>query len=129
MVRQRNPEVFFASWSSSGPVKTQVDGSVYYSPIQLTLPSNCSADVHAAITYADNILLEGSLEDIALVKRAIYYTRVLNPKGNTSFPNYPGPDELNYWEIASIPPTSSKLLSSVSKASDINPRSLNSAIN
>jgi hypothetical protein len=103
IIRQRNPDVFFASWSSSGPLKTQVDGSVYYNPIQQALPSNCSADVHAAITYADNILLEGTPEEIAIIKRAIYYARSLSPKGNITFPNYPKePEDLNYWELASI---------------------------
>jgi Serine carboxypeptidase S28 len=103
IIRQRNPDVFFASWSSSGPLKTQVDGSVYYNSIQQALPSNCSADVHAAITYADNILIEGSPEDISLLKRAIFYARALNPKGKPSFLDHPDrPEDLNYWEIASI---------------------------
>ncbi|KAN0108655.1 Serine carboxypeptidase S28 domain containing protein [Hyaloscypha variabilis] len=93
IIRQRNPDAFFASWSSSGPVKTQVDGS----------PSNCSADIHAAITYADNVLLEGSPDGIDILKRAIYYSKILNPKANSSLPNYPEyPCDLNYWEIASI---------------------------
>jgi hypothetical protein len=36
-------------------------------------------------------------------KRAIFYAKALNPKGNASFPNYPNhPDDLNYWETASI---------------------------
>jgi len=84
-------------------VKTQVDGSVYFKPIEQALPLNCSADIHAAITYADNFLLEGSAEQITLVKRAIFYAKALNPKGNASFPNYPdSPDDLNYLEYASI---------------------------
>jgi hypothetical protein len=70
IIRQRNPDVFFASWSSSGPLKTQVDGSVYFNPIQQRLPTNCSSDIHAAVTYADKILLEGTPEEIALLKKS-----------------------------------------------------------
>jgi hypothetical protein len=42
------------------------DASAYYNQIQQNIPSNCSADAHAAITYADDILTDGSEEDAAL---------------------------------------------------------------
>lgn len=34
IIRQRNPDVFFASWASSASVETSVDGSVYYNNIR-----------------------------------------------------------------------------------------------
>jgi hypothetical protein len=34
MIRERNPETWFASWASSAPVEAQVDMSVYYNPMQ-----------------------------------------------------------------------------------------------
>ncbi len=76
MIRQRNPDVFFAGWSSSAPVQTQVDGSIYYNPIHQSMPHNCSIDVHAAVFYADEILLRGSKEEIALLKKALYLTNI-----------------------------------------------------
>ena len=34
MIRERNPDTWFASWASSAPVEAQVDMSVYYNPMQ-----------------------------------------------------------------------------------------------
>jgi hypothetical protein len=34
MVRERNPEIWFASWASSAPVEAQVDMSVYFNPME-----------------------------------------------------------------------------------------------
>jgi hypothetical protein len=34
MVRERNPETWFASWASSAPVEAQVDMSVYFNPME-----------------------------------------------------------------------------------------------
>jgi hypothetical protein len=34
MIRERNPETWFASWASSAPVEAQVDMSVYYNPME-----------------------------------------------------------------------------------------------
>ena len=102
MIRQRNPNIFFASWASSAPVQTVVDGSVYYNEVQQNMPANCSATVHTAITYADQILTSGTEAEVASVKEALFSTYVANPKQNTTFPGLNGPDDLTYWEIASI---------------------------
>jgi len=100
MIRVRNPDVTFASWSSSGPVETAVDASVYYNQIQQNIPRNCSADVHAAITYADDILIDGSEENAALIKRAIFLSNTLYPKGDQI---YAGTlEDMSYWDIANI---------------------------
>jgi hypothetical protein len=34
VVRERNPETWFASWASSAPVEAQVDMSVYFNPME-----------------------------------------------------------------------------------------------
>ncbi|KUJ16066.1 uncharacterized protein LY89DRAFT_587448 [Mollisia scopiformis] len=74
MLRSRNPEIFFASWPSSAPVQTQVENSEYYNTIVETISKNCSTDMHAAITYADEILFRGTEDEIALLKRALFLT-------------------------------------------------------
>jgi hypothetical protein len=100
MIRVRNPDVIFTSWSSSGPVETAVDASVYYNQIQQNIPSNCSADVHAAITYADDTLIDGSEENTALIKRAIFLSNTLNPKGDQIYAG--ALEDMSYWDIANI---------------------------
>ncbi|KAF7507600.1 hypothetical protein GJ744_010270 [Endocarpon pusillum] len=72
IMRVRNPEIFYATWASSAPVQAQIDMSVYANPMQQSMPSNCSADAHAAVAYADNIFLHGTPEEVSTLKRAIY---------------------------------------------------------
>ncbi|KAG0648292.1 putative extracellular serine carboxypeptidase [Hyphodiscus hymeniophilus] len=99
MIRVRNPDIFFASWASSAPVQAQLDNSVYFNPIQQSMPTNCSADVHAAITYADEVLVNGKEKDVELVRRAIWLANSANP-WNVSFA--PSPAELSLWNISQI---------------------------
>jgi hypothetical protein len=98
MIRVRNPDVFFASWSSSGPVETVVQNSVYFNQIWQHMPTNCTADVNAAITYADTILSHGSQEEIALLKKAAFLTNSVNPRN----PIHPSPSSMNEWDVASV---------------------------
>ncbi|MCJ1353750.1 MAG: hypothetical protein MMC33_003737 [Icmadophila ericetorum] len=102
IIRERNPDVFFASWSSSGPVQTQVDNSVYYNPIRQTMPRNCSADIQAAVSYADDVLTNGSPKEISLLKKAIWITRAANPKSNLTYPGIFEAENLSYWNMAQI---------------------------
>ncbi|TVY83653.1 putative extracellular serine carboxypeptidase [Lachnellula suecica] len=99
MIRQRNPDVFFASWASSAPVQAQVENPVYWNTILQTMPKNCSADVHAAITYADGILIHGNEEEIALFRRAVFLANSADPKQGLHFEN---PESMTRWNIASI---------------------------
>jgi hypothetical protein len=101
MIRQRNPDVFFASWASSAPVEAQVEMPVYYNPIQQVMPVNCSKDVHAGITYADDILMYGSDDQVSILKRAIFLTSEANPSSNLTNPDI-HPESLSYSVIASI---------------------------
>ncbi|KAF2162031.1 hypothetical protein M409DRAFT_27411 [Zasmidium cellare ATCC 36951] len=55
-IRVRSPEAIYASWSSSATVAPLVDGSSYFNTQARTLPSNCSADVNAALQYIDSVL-------------------------------------------------------------------------
>ncbi|CZR68601.1 uncharacterized protein PAC_18500 [Phialocephala subalpina] len=105
MLRLRNPEVFFASWSSSAPVQTQVENPEYYNTIVQNMPKNCSADVHAAITYADEILLHGTNEETALLKRALFLTNNATSGGSQDMVTVPGerkPEDITYFDAASI---------------------------
>jgi hypothetical protein len=99
MMRVRNPDVFFASWASSAPVQAQVEMSVYYNPVYQNMPKSCSADVHAAVTWADDILTTGSEKEVELLKRAVWLTNSANPR-NVSFASTP--DDLSYWNISQI---------------------------
>ena len=99
ILRERNPDVFFASWASSAPVQTQVEMSVYWNPVYQNMPKNCSADVHAAVKYADNVLTHGSEAEVELLKKAVWLTNSANPR-NVSFTT--SPEELSYWNISNI---------------------------
>jgi len=91
MVRERNPETWFASWASSAPVEAQVDMSVYFNPMQQSMTCNCSTDMHAAIDYADGVLLNGTKDEIAQVRHAVYLLGLLNPLVNVTLYNVTGP--------------------------------------
>jgi Serine carboxypeptidase S28 len=100
MIRLRNPETFYASWASSAPVQAQVDMSVYFKPIQQSMPANCSNDVHAAITYADETLLNGAPEEVSTLKRAIFLASVANPFSNMTTEDPANAGTLDYYDIA-----------------------------
>jgi hypothetical protein len=70
--RLMHPEIFYASWSSSAPVETQADGSVYYNPIVRALPRNCTNDLKAAIKYVDDTLDSGSDDELRAVYAGTY---------------------------------------------------------
>ena len=99
MIRVRNPDIFFASWASSAPVQAQIENSVYFNVVQQSMPRNCSADVHAAITYADEILVGGTKEEVELVKKAIWLANSAIP-WNISFAEIPS--ELSLWNVSQI---------------------------
>ncbi|MCJ1288982.1 hypothetical protein MMC34_000513 [Xylographa carneopallida] len=98
-IRIRNPDVFYASWSSSGPVQNVVADWTYYNPIEQTMPANCSADVQAGVAYADHVLTEGSTDKIILLRRAVFIANSANPKCITGISS---PDDLSSWDIASF---------------------------
>ncbi|KAH7146111.1 serine carboxypeptidase S28-domain-containing protein [Dactylonectria macrodidyma] len=70
--RLMHPELFYAAWSSSAPLETKADGSIYYNPIARSLPQNCTNDLEAAIQYVDDSLTFGSADDAALVRIGTY---------------------------------------------------------
>ncbi|KAJ5109689.1 hypothetical protein N7532_002334 [Penicillium argentinense] len=55
-VRQRNPKTFYASWASSAPVESRLDGSAYYNTIERSISEPCRSDWIAAINHADDIM-------------------------------------------------------------------------
>ena len=67
------------------------------------MPSNCSADTHAAVTYADNILATGTAEEVSLLKKAVWLTQAANPRNESFGAPYPSdPEALSYWQIGDI---------------------------
>ncbi|TGO13041.1 hypothetical protein BTUL_0078g00500 [Botrytis tulipae] len=106
IARQRNPEIWFASWASSAPVQAQVDMSVYFNPIQQAMTDNCSKDVHIAVDYADKVFQYGSRDEVLLLRQEIYMTGRANPainKGLHSVDNFPlSPTDMTLWEASQI---------------------------
>jgi Serine carboxypeptidase S28 len=100
MLRVRNPDVFYATWASSAPVQAQIDMSVYFNPIQQSMPSNCSADVHAAITYVDDVLLHGTSDEVAILKRAILSAITAEEYSNLQSLDPGVADDSSYYSIA-----------------------------
>jgi len=84
LLRVRNPEIVFASWSSSAPVQAQVDMTTYYKAIERALPRNCSSDWVAVTRYVDGILMGSDTTEQIRVKRALYVARMSGPGGNTT---------------------------------------------
>lgn len=83
-MRIRNPEVIFASWSSSAPVHAQVDMASYYKAAERSLTRNCSADWVAVTKYVDDVL-GGSNETAATnIKFALEFARLSGKGGNTT---------------------------------------------
>lgn len=55
-LRQRNPEVIYATWSSSPPTQAMFDGNTYFNDVLRSLPSNCSTDVRAMVPHIDTVI-------------------------------------------------------------------------
>ncbi|KAH7141293.1 serine carboxypeptidase S28-domain-containing protein [Dactylonectria estremocensis] len=70
--RLMHPEIFYAAWSSSAPLETMADGSIYYNPIARSLPQNCTNDIEAAIKYVDESLTNGPESDAITVYAGTY---------------------------------------------------------
>lgn len=102
MIRQRNPEVWFASWASSAPVQAQVDMSVYHNPIQQVMPSNCTADIHAAIDYVDEVFLTGAEDEIAHLRQAIYLTGLTNPVEGAGRHSSSSAEAMTLWDTSEL---------------------------
>lgn len=105
MLRIQYPEVFLASWSSSAPVQTRVENSEYWNNIIQEMPKNCSSDVHAAITYAEELLLQGTDDETALLKKALFLTNNASVGSSQDMINVPGdrkPEDITYFDAALI---------------------------
>jgi len=59
MVRRRNAEVFFASWSSSANVEIRDSLPEYYLRTSRYLPEDCRAVAQAFVQYVDRVLKNG----------------------------------------------------------------------
>lgn len=60
MIRHRNPDVFFASYSSSAAVEVRTSLPEYYLHISHDLPVKCGEVVRKAVWYVDGVLKDGS---------------------------------------------------------------------
>jgi len=60
MIRHRNPDVFFASYSSSAALEVRTSLPEYYLHISHDLPVGCGEIVRRAVQYVDGVLKDGS---------------------------------------------------------------------
>ena len=70
--------------------------------MQQSMTSNCSADVHAAVDYADKIFLSGTKEEINQLREAIYMTAIVNPMINVTGPRPSSATEMTHWDISQL---------------------------
>ncbi|KAJ4010984.1 hypothetical protein NW752_007477 [Fusarium irregulare] len=62
------PDVFWASWSSSAPPQAIPDFWRYFDAAKAYMPKNCTTDVGKVIDYLDNMMLQGSTDEIHKIK-------------------------------------------------------------
>jgi len=60
MIRKRNPETFWASWSSSAPIEVALEFPAYYLQVARELPRRCREIIRQAVESVDEVLLRGS---------------------------------------------------------------------
>lgn len=60
MIRHRNPDVFFASYSSSAAIEVRMSLPEYYLHISHDMPAKCGDIVRQAVRYVDGVLKDGS---------------------------------------------------------------------
>lgn len=84
MIRVRNPETFYASWASSAPTQAMVDMWVYYAQAETSMTRNCSADFTAVTRYADDILANGTAQEISDLKSQLYVATSSGPGWNNN---------------------------------------------
>ena len=82
-MRVRNPETFFASWSSSAPTQAAVDMWTYYAQAERSMTRNCSADFTAVTRYVDSVLTNGTTSEKNDLRVALYTAVVSGPGGKT----------------------------------------------
>lgn len=71
-IRLLHPEIIYASWSSSAPVETRWDASIYFDPIARALPKNCTNDFEAAVKYLDDTFTSGSQDAISEIQNVLF---------------------------------------------------------
>lgn len=81
-LRKLYPEVFWGSISSSGVTAAIVDYWEYYEAARLYSPEGCALATQKVTNVADNILLGGNGDDIAMLKKAFGLSAVTD---NTDF--------------------------------------------
>lgn len=66
--QQLDPGTYWAYHASSAVVQAIYDFDEYFHPIEEALPRNCSSDVKAVIAYVDDILSNGSEQEVTDLK-------------------------------------------------------------
>lgn len=82
-LRIRNPETFFATWASSAPTEAAVDMWTYYAQAERSMTRNCSADFTAITRYVDNVLANGTTEEVSALKKELLVAIAASPTNMT----------------------------------------------
>ena len=72
VLRIRNPDIIYAAWASSAPVQSTDAMGDFYDGLQRVMPRNCTADIHAAVTNIDRILLGQNETQILNMNTQLY---------------------------------------------------------
>ncbi|KAF9553738.1 hypothetical protein CPC08DRAFT_697416 [Agrocybe pediades] len=71
-VLNKEPDIFWAAYSSSGVVQPIADFWQYFEPIRQHMPQNCSADVEAVMKYVDSVV--ASKNQTAITELQTYFS-------------------------------------------------------
>ncbi|KAK3071791.1 hypothetical protein LTR53_008029 [Teratosphaeriaceae sp. CCFEE 6253] len=71
MIRNRNPDIFRAAWSSSAPVETAIEFPEYFLKTSRELPKACRQVIRDAVQHVDDTLLWGSMVKKSRLRWAI----------------------------------------------------------
>ncbi|GKU09216.1 serine carboxypeptidase [Fusarium langsethiae] len=66
--QKESPDTFWASWASSAPPQAIPDFWRYFDAAKAYMPKNCTADVEKVVEYLDDIMLNGSADEIQKIK-------------------------------------------------------------
>lgn len=101
-LRVRNPETFFAAWASSAPTEAAVDMWTYYAQAERSMTRNCSADFTAITRYVDNVLTNGTNEEVSTLKKELLTAIAASLTNTTPFVSDQEVDELDNPSVGSL---------------------------
>ncbi|GAM89198.1 hypothetical protein ANO11243_072350 [Dothideomycetidae sp. 11243] len=100
ILRVRNPETFYAAFASSAPTQALLDFWTYFSPIERSMTRNCSTDYTAITNWVDDVLTNGTAEEISDLKLDLYTAAFSGPGWNN--PAQPNRTLSDQWQNSDV---------------------------